>query len=220
MITLYQRVLRWYSVIMVKVKICGITNPEDAGAAVEFGADALGFVFFKDSPRYIPPEDAAAIVRSLPAFVVSVGVFVNEGQEKIQSVLSATGIDIIQLHGEESPEMCTFSRRVVKAIRVKSLESLAPLEGFRNLVSAFLLDTYTPDALGGTGRIFNWDVALEAKQFGRVILAGGLTPENVAQAIGHVKPYAVDVSSGIELRKGKKDHDKMKRFIERAKTAR
>lgn len=203
---------------MVKVKICGITNLEDALAAVDSGADALGFVFFRKSPRFISPENASAIIRSLPSFVSSVGVFVNETRKNIESVLSSTGIDIIQLHGEETPGMCTFSRRVVKAIRVKSLESLAPLDAFRNLVSAFLLDTYTPDALGGTGRIFNWDVALEAKQFGRVILAGGLTPDNVAAAVGHVMPYAVDVSSGVELGKGKKDHDKIKRFIERAKS--
>jgi phosphoribosylanthranilate isomerase len=204
---------------MVKVKICGITNLEDAEAAVYSGADALGFVFFKYSPRFVPPEKASAIVRSLPSFVVSVGVFVNERRKNIESILSSTGIDIAQLHGEETPDMCKLSRRVVKAIRVKSLDSLAPLEQFRNLVSAFLLDTYTPDALGGTGRIFNWDVALEAKQFGRVILAGGLTPDNVAAAVGHVRPYAVDVSSGVELRKGKKDHDKMKLFIKRAKAA-
>jgi phosphoribosylanthranilate isomerase len=204
---------------MVKVKICGITNLEDAEAAVDSGADALGFVFFKDSPRFILPEKASAIVRALPSFVVSVGVFVNERREHIESILSSTGIDVVQLHGDEPPGMCRLSRRVVKAIRVKSLDSLAPLEQFRNLVSAFLLDTYTPDTLGGTGRIFNWDVALEAKQFGRIILAGGLTPDNVAAAVGHVRPYAVDVSSGVELTKGKKDHDKMKRFIERAKAA-
>jgi phosphoribosylanthranilate isomerase len=204
---------------MVKVKICGITNLEDAGAAVDSGADALGFVFFKDSPRFILPEKASAIIRSLPSFVVSVGVFVNERREHIESILSSTGIDVVQLHGDEPPGMCMLSRRVVKAIRVKSLDSLAPLEQFRNLVSGFLLDTYTPDTLGGTGRIFNWDVALEAKQFGRIILAGGLTPDNVAAAVGHVRPYAVDVSSGVELLKGKKDHDKMKRFIERAKAA-
>lgn len=204
---------------MVKVKICGITNLEDASAAVDSGADALGFVFYRKSPRYVSPEEASVIIRSLPSFVTSVGVFVNETPGNIGSILSATGIDVIQLHGDETPEMCAFSRRVVKAIRVKSLESLAPLEDFREIVSAFLLDTYTPDALGGTGRIFNWDVALEAKQFGRVILAGGLTPDNVAAAVRHVGPYAVDVSSGVELRKGKKDHGKIKRFIEKAKAA-
>lgn len=204
---------------MVKVKICGITNLEDAEAAVDFGADALGFVFFKKSPRSVPPETAAAIIRTLPSFVTSVGVFVNESREDVEAVAFSTGVDVVQLHGEETPEMCALSRRVVKAIRVKSLNSLAPLEEFRNVVSAFLLDTYAPDALGGTGRTFNWDVALEAKQFGRVILAGGLTPENVAAAVGRVAPYAVDVSSGVELRKGKKDHEKMKGFINRAKGA-
>ena len=203
---------------MVRVKICGITNSEDARAAVECGADALGFVFFRESPRFVTPEDASSIIRSLPAFVVSVGVFVNERRQDIESILSYTGVDVVQLHGDETPDMCMLSRRVVKAFRVKSLDSLAPIERFRGLVSAFLLDTYTPDTLGGTGRIFNWDVALEAKQFGRVILAGGLTPDNVAAAVDHVRPYAVDVSSGVELRKGKKDHDRMKRFIERAKS--
>lgn len=204
---------------MVRVKICGITNLEDAEAAVESGADALGFVFFKNSPRYIRPEKASAIIRSLPSFVLSVGVFVNEKRQDLEAILSSTGIDIVQLHGDETPEMCNLSRRIVKAIRVKSLNSLAPLEEFRNRVSAFLLDTYTPNALGGTGTIFNWDIAAEAKQFGRVILAGGLTPDNVAAAVGHVRPYAVDVSSGVELQKGKKDHDKVKRFIEQAKSA-
>lgn len=204
---------------MVKVKICGITNLKDAEAALDFGADALGFVFYEGSPRFVSPENAAAIVGSLPSFVVTVGVFVNERRQKIESILSSTGIDVVQLHGDETPDVCSFSRRVVKAIRVKSLESLVPLEEFRKLVSAFLLDAYTPDALGGTGRIFNWDVAVEAKQFGRIILAGGLTPENVAAAVGHVRPYAVDVSSGVELGKGKKDHEKMKRFIENAKAA-
>jgi phosphoribosylanthranilate isomerase len=203
---------------MVRVKICGITNSEDARAAVDCGADALGFVFFRKSPRFVTPEDASSIIRSLPSFIVSVGVFVNERREDIESMLSYTGVDVVQLHGDETPDMCTLSRRVVKAFRVKSLDSLAPIEKFRGLVSAFLLDTYTHDTLGGTGRIFNWDVALEAKQFGRVILAGGLTPDNVAAAVDHVKPYAVDVSSGVELRKGKKDHDKMKHFIERAKS--
>ncbi len=204
---------------MVKIKICGITNHDDAKAAVEGGADALGFVFFKKSPRYISLRDAASVIKTLPSFIVSVGVLVNEPVGNTEKVVSETGIDIIQLHGEEPPEMCRFSRRVIKAIRVKSLESLAPLENYRNAVSAFLLDTYAPDILGGTGRIFNWDIAVEAKQFGRVILAGGLTSDNVADAVKYVKPYAVDVSSGVEIGKGKKDHKKMRLFIERAKSA-
>lgn len=204
---------------MVKVKICGITNTGDAEAAISLGADALGFVFFKESPRYISPKDAASIRKTLPSFVPAVGVFVNETAQGIEEIASVSGIDLIQLHGDEPPAMCRRSRRVIKVIRVKSLESLSPLNEYKDKVSAFLLDTYTPDALGGTGLIFNWDIAVEAKQFGRIVLAGGLTPDNVAEAVGYVKPYAVDVSSGVELRKGKKDHTKIRLFIERAKSA-
>ncbi|MDP2157187.1 MAG: phosphoribosylanthranilate isomerase [Nitrospirota bacterium] len=203
---------------MVRVKICGITNLEDAAAAIDFGADALGFVFFKGSPRCITLQQAEAIICKLPPFVTTVGVFVNETPEIIRSSVNA-GIDVIQLHGEERPEACQFSRRSIKAIRIKSIDSLEPLKTFKNLVSAFLLDAYTADALGGTGQKFNWDIAVEAKQFGRIILAGGLTPDNIRDAIIHVKPYGVDVSSGVEQEKGKKDHQKMKLFIERAKEA-
>jgi len=202
---------------MVKVKICGITNPDDAFAAVRFGADALGFVFFPGSPRYIAFPDAAAIIRELPPFVPAVGVFVNEHEQRIEEIIQQTRIDIVQLHGNESPEMCSLSRRVIKAIRVKSLKSLDPLIHFQNRVSAFLLDTFTPDIFGGSGQIFNWDIAVEAKQFGRIILAGGLSPENIDAAVKRVQPYAVDVSSGVEAEKGRKDHLKMKAFISLAK---
>jgi len=204
---------------MVRIKICGITNVEDAKAAIDFGADALGFVFFKGSPRCVTLHQAEAIICKLPAFVTTVGVFVDETQEVIRSSIIDAGIDVIQLHGEERPEACQFSRRSIKAIRIKSIDSLEPLKTFKNLVSGFLLDAYTADALGGTGQKFNWDIAVEAKQFGRIILAGGLTPDNVRDAIVHVKPYGVDVSSGVEQEKGKKDHQKMKLFIERAKTS-
>lgn len=203
---------------MVRVKICGITNLEDAEAAIDFGVDALGFVFFKESPRCVTLKQAESIICKLPPFITTVGVFVDESPETIRSTIDA-GIDVIQLHGDEKPEACRFARRSLKAIRIKSIDSLEPLKTFRNLVSAFLLDAYTADALGGTGQKFNWDIAVEAKQFGRIILAGGLTPENVADAVRHVKPYGVDVSSGIEREKGKKDHQKMKLFIQRAKGA-
>jgi phosphoribosylanthranilate isomerase len=203
----------------VKVKICGITNIDDAMAAVDFGADALGFVFFQGSPRCISHKDAAAIIKKLPSFVTSVGVFVDETSENIEKMTSWAGIDVIQLHGNEPPDMCYFSRRVIKAIRVKSLESLDPIIHFKDRVSAFLLDTFTHDVFGGTGLIFNWDIAAYAKQLGRIILAGGLTPDNIAEAIKRVRPYGVDVSSGVESRKGRKDHDKMKLFIDRAKVA-
>lgn len=203
----------------VRVKICGITNLDDAMAAVDFGADALGFVFFKGSPRYISQEGAGAIIRRLPSFITTVGVFVNESIDRIEDAIELTGIDVVQLHGDEPPEMCNLSRRVIKAIRVKSLESLDPLKNYKDMVSAFLLDTFTPDTFGGTGQRFNWDIAADAKQFGRIILAGGLTPDNIANAIRQVRPYGVDVSSGVEEKKGKKDHPKLKLFIERAKIA-
>jgi phosphoribosylanthranilate isomerase len=203
--------------MQVKVKICGITNIDDALAAVDFGADALGFVFFKGSPRYISYDNASRIIGRLPSFVTTIGVFFNEKPKQVQKALALTGTDVIQFHGDEPPEMCDIPRRVIKAIRVKSLESLDPLIHYRDKVSAFLLDTFTPDVFGGTGQIFNWDIAVYAKQFGKIILAGGLTPANVAAAIDHVRPYGVDVSSGVESEKGKKDHKKMKAFIEKAK---
>jgi phosphoribosylanthranilate isomerase len=203
----------------VKVKICGITNMDDAMAAVALGADALGFVFFQGSPRYISPGDAASIISKLPSFVITIGVFVNEKPKKIEKIIASTGIDIIQLHGDEPPEMCAFSRRIIKAIRVKSLASLDPLVHYQDKVSAFVLDTFSPDSFGGTGQKFNWDIATYAKQFGRIILSGGLTPDNISEAIKQVQPYGVDVSSGVELKKGKKDHLKMRLFIERAKAA-
>jgi len=203
--------------VQVKVKICGITNLDDALAAIDCGADALGFVFFKESPRYVSHEKAGVIIKKLPSFTATVGVFVNEKVEEIEKMIILTGIDIVQLHGNETPELCKISRRIIKAIRVKSLESLDPLKHYKNKFSAFLLDTFTPDIFGGTGQIFNWDIAVDAKQFGRIILAGGLTPDNIAEAVRRVRPYGVDVSSGVELEKRKKDHKKMELFIKRAK---
>jgi phosphoribosylanthranilate isomerase len=203
--------------MQVKVKICGITKIDDALAAVDFGADALGFVFFKGSPRYISYIEASKIIRRLPSFVTTIGVFFNEKPKQVGRILALTGIDVVQFHGDEPPEMCDIPRRVIKAIRVKNLESLDPLVHYKDRVSAFLLDTFTPDLCGGTGQIFNWDIATYAKQFGRIILSGGLTPDNIVQAIKQVRPYGVDVSSGIESEKGKKDHLKMRLFIERAR---
>lgn len=204
----------------VRVKICGITNIADAFAAIEAGADALGFVFYKASPRSITPEKASEIIRKIPPLLSTVGVFVNENPVKIKKIINVTRIDVVQLHGEEPPDMCELiSNRIIKAFRVKSLESLDPLINYKNKVSAFLLDTYTPDIFGGTGQIFNWDIAIDAKQFGQIILAGGLTPDNITSAVKRVRPHAVDVSSGIESEKGKKDHKKMKLFIQKAKEA-
>jgi phosphoribosylanthranilate isomerase len=201
----------------VRVKICGITNLDDALAAIDFGADALGFVFFPSSPRYISYLDASEIIRRLPPFINTVGVFVNENPAQIIETISVTGINVVQLHSEGPSQMPPLPCPVIKAIRVKSLDSLDPLINIKDVVSAFLLDTYTPDVFGGTGQIFNWEIAVEAKQFGRIILAGGLTPDNISEAVRHVKPYAVDVSSGVEAEKGKKDHKKLKLFIDQAK---
>jgi phosphoribosylanthranilate isomerase len=204
---------------MTRIKICGITSSDDALAAINYGADALGFVFYPESPRAIIPEEARRIISSLPPFVTTVGVFVDEPKKELEAIVSYTGVDIIQLHGCEPPEYCDLSKKIIKAIRVKELSDLEPLNRYKN-ISAFLLDTYSKDVIGGTGLIFNWEVAVEAKKFGRIILAGGLTPENIEDAVKLVQPYAVDVASGVEgTKKGIKDHNKLKLFIERAKNA-
>ncbi|NOZ25401.1 MAG: phosphoribosylanthranilate isomerase [Nitrospirae bacterium] len=200
----------------VRVKICGITRVEDALKAVEFGADALGFVFYRGSPRFVRPEAVRDIIRELPPFVTTVGVFVDEDPSRISEIVGASGLDVVQLHGSEPEDVCSLWPRVVKAFRVRELTDLEPVVRYR--VSAYLLDTYSPDMPGGTGQVFNWDIALEAKRFGPVILSGGLTPDNIDKAVRWVHPYAVDVSSGVEREKGVKDWAKMRLFIERAKS--
>ncbi len=200
----------------VRVKICGITRKEDALRAVEFGADALGFVFYRGSPRYVNLDVVKSIISELPPFVTTVGVFVDENPSGISEIVGAAGIDVVQLHGNEPGEICSLWPRVIKAFRVREFTDLKPLERYR--VSAYLLDTYSPDLPGGTGQIFNWDIALEARRFGPVILSGGLTPDNIDRAIRWVHPYAVDVSSGVEKEKGIKDEEKLRLFIKRAKS--
>jgi len=199
----------------MKIKICGITNLEDALASIEYGADALGFVFFPKSPRYITPEKAGEITAQLPPFITTVGVFVNEEPAKIKEIMASARLHVLQLHGDETPDSCSTWSPVVKAFRVKDFVDLKPLEHYKG-VSAYLIDTFAPSSYGGTGQIFNWDIAVEAKKFGNIILSGGLTPENIEKAVRWVKPYAVDVSSGVEADKGKKDLKKVKEFIERA----
>ena len=202
----------------VRVKICGITTADDALAAVEAGADALGFVFFDKSPRNVSPENARRIIEALPPFVQTVGLFVNETAENVNSIAAECGIDTVQLHGDETPEQARqIRRRVMKAFRVRDLSSLDGLERYE--VSAYLLDAYAPHLYGGTGLTFNWEIAHRAKEFGRVILAGGLTPENVAQAVAQVRPYGVDVSGGVEKSPGRKDPEKVRKFIIRAKNS-
>lgn len=184
--------------------------------AVEAGADALGFVLFQGSPRCISPEKAAGIIRLLPPFVQTVGLFVNEELATVNLLADQCGLDIVQLHGEEPPEYCAaVRRRVVKAFRVKDASSLDELSNYR--VAAALLDAWSPAAHGGTGATFNWDLAATASAAHPIILAGGLTPENVALAVATVKPYAVDVSSGVESRPGIKDAGLVSCFISAAK---
>lgn len=204
---------------MLRIKICGITNIEDALAAIEYGADALGFVFYAKSPRAVTAETAKAIISSLPPFVSTVGVFVDENIASLEQTAHYSGLDIIQLHGSEPPEYCSLSKKVIKAVRVKDLADLAILNQYK-AASAFLLDTYSPDSIGGTGHVFNWEIAIEAKKLGKIILAGGLNPDNIKEAIKLVQPYGIDVASGVEgPKKGRKDHKKLRLFIERAREA-
>ena len=203
----------------VRVKICGITNLEDALAAIEAGADALGFVFCGSSARCLTALAAARIAQALPPFVAKVGLFVDSPQELITSVIDQCGLDTVQLHGTEPPEFCRrFRVKVIKAFRIQNESSLKELSDYQP--DAWLLDSYVPGKLGGTGDRFNWDLACRASQVcPRLILAGGLNPGNVADAVRQVHPYAVDVSSGVELKPGIKDHQKLRDFIRAAKTA-
>ena len=202
---------------MVKVKICGITNLEDALDAIALGADALGFVFYARSPRRVTPEQAAAIITRLPPFVAKVGVFVDEKLDRVQGIMNLCSLDYAQLHGSESPEYCKAlgQQRAIKAFRVKDGINLEQFSAYK--VSAILLDSYNPNMFGGTGRAFNWELAARVARSNCVILSGGLTPQNVAEAINKVNPYAVDVSSGVEASPGKKDYAKLKAFIQAVK---
>ena len=197
---------------MTRIKICGITHLNDALMAIEAGADALGFVFVPNTPRYIHPEQARSIIDQLPPFITTVGLFVNAEQQGIEAIADGCRLNLIQLHGDELPTLCVaLSRRVIKAFRVKDESSVSRLSDYR--VSAYLLDTYVKGAMGGTGKSFDWNLALKAKSYGRIILAGGLTPDNVASAVLQVRPYGVDVSSGVEASPGRKDPAKVKAFI-------
>jgi len=201
---------------MIKVKICGITSLDDALMAVEAGADALGFVFYDKSPRNINPLAAAKIISRLPPFIQTVGLFVNEELEKVNWTADYCGLDLVQFHGDETPEDCLeLKRRVIKAFRIQSIVSIDPLKKYR--VAGYRLDAWCPDCYGGTGKTFNWELAAAAGDYGPIILAGGLTPENVVEAVRQVQPYAVDVSSGVETEPGRKDKVKVREFIRRAK---
>ncbi len=200
----------------MKVKICGITNLEDARAAIDFGADAIGLVFASDSPRFVSKEYAAEIIQRLPSFVTTVGVFTSMDEEEIAEVVAQCGIDRVQFHAAfPARTVQRFSQRAIQVIRVKDENSFKDMGEIP--VRAFLLDTYHEKMAGGSGISFNWAIAGKAKFPGQIILAGGLRPENIQEAIRKVRPYGVDVSSGVEAEKGKKDHAKMKKFIRLAK---
>jgi phosphoribosylanthranilate isomerase len=197
--------------MVVRAKICGTTSLEDALLCVDAGADALGFVFYPRSPRYVTPETVRTIVRQLPPFVVTVGVFVDEPSECVNAVAAFCNLDRVQLHGNETPQDCErIERAVVKAFRVRPDATLS-FADYR--VHAFLLDAYVANSPGGTGHRFDWARAIEAKRHGRVILAGGLTPDNVGEAIRTVEPYAVDVVTGVEASPGRKDAEKVRSFL-------
>jgi phosphoribosylanthranilate isomerase len=207
----------WRDNMPVKVKICGITNLPDGIAAAEAGADALGFMFYDQSPRNISIEAAAALIHQLPPFVMKVGVFVNAPEDIVLRASRECGLNLLQFHGDETPEYCMqFGLMSMKAFRIRDAASLQALQNYPT--DAWLLDAFSPGKPGGTGETFNWDLALDARGWGRpIFLAGGLTPENVAVAIQRAQPYGVDVSSGVEAAPGRKEHAKVRAFIQAAK---
>ena len=201
-----------------RVKICGITNLEDARHAAACGADALGFVFYPGSPRFVNPDTARRIIADLPPLLTTVGLFVNEHPARIREMVELCGLSTVQLHGDEEPDQCSYPPcRVIKALRLKETMQDDVFASYQ--VSALLLDAYVPDQFGGTGQRCDWAQAAPLAAQYRVILAGGLNPENVAEAVRQVHPYGVDVSSGVEAKPGQKDPEKVAQFIRMAKEA-
>ncbi|MFN3715785.1 MAG: phosphoribosylanthranilate isomerase [Thiobacillus sp.] len=201
----------------VRVKICGITRVEDLRMACDAGADALGFVFYDKSPRNVSIETAAMLVRGLPPFVHSVGLFVDAAPASIETVLASVPLDLLQFHGDETPSECArYGRPFVKAVRVKAGTDLLKCAADFGAARGLLLDAYVPGVPGGTGERFDWSLIPENLPL-PVVLSGGLDPDNVAEAVRRVRPWAVDVSSGVEAAKGIKDAAKVARFISQAK---
>ena len=205
---------------MTRVKICGITDFEDARDAALLGADAIGLNFYSSSPRYIDPSRASKIIEKLPPFVSAVGVFVNHPDpQNLEDFALSLGLQAVQLHGNETPDYCSMIQRVkvIKAFRVDSKFRVDMLRAHGS--GSFLLDACSADQLGGTGQIFDWNLVFGANAFGSIIIAGGLTPENASQVVSTLHPFGVDVASGVESRPGKKDYEKMRRFIEAVQRA-
>jgi phosphoribosylanthranilate isomerase len=203
----------------VRIKICGITNLDDALLAAKLGADALGFIFYDKSPRFITPAAAREIIRKLPPFISTVGVFVNESAAVIRRIMEDCRLDVLQFHGDEPGGLTEINPgRRIKAIQIKDVSSL---ECIRNYPagSAFVLDAYHPDKFGGTGLSFDWSLVREFLDDYRIILAGGLSAQNVSRAVETIKPYGVDVASGVEAKPGHKDPDKLRKFIAAVRTA-
>jgi phosphoribosylanthranilate isomerase len=202
---------------MTKVKICGITNAEDALLSAKFGADALGFNFYEKSPRCVAPEKAREIIEQLPPEILKIGVFVNESLEKIREIAEIASLDAVQLHGEETPEFAKQLKaetnlEIIKAFRVS--KNFKPEDVLQYEVDAILLDAYSPKEHGGTGETFDWEIAGKVREiFPKTYLAGGLAAKNVAAAIENVQPFAVDACSCLEIEKGFKDAQKLKDFI-------
>lgn len=199
------------------VKICGITSIEDALHAVRCGADAIGFVFHEESPRFVSHRRAAEISQRMPEHVSKIGVFVNAPQKFIHDIISHVKLSAVQLHGSEGPDdLVNYEISVIKAFRVTDEFDVEVMRNY--IVDAFVLDAHKEGKQTGTGRVYDWNIAVRAKEYGKIILSGGLTPENVEEAVRFVRPYGVDVSSGVESSPGKKDPGKVREFIIRAKS--
>jgi len=212
----------------MKVKICGITNKDDAVWAINYGADFIGLNFYKESPRHISLSNVAQWIAQIPSFAQTVGIFVNETKENIVKAVDKLGLKGLQLHGDESPQFVKELKAafqvqnrpifIIKAFRIHDESSLPQLESFGKAADYFLLDSMVPGEVGGTGARFKWDLAVEAKKFGKpIFLAGGLNPENIREAVKKVAPFAVDVASGVEKSPKRKDLLKVQEFITRAK---
>ena len=206
--------------VRTRIKICGMTRKDEVVAVVAAGVDAVGFIFAEESPRYLQPEKARDIIRLLPPFVDAVGVFVNEEASVVQDIVQYCGLTLVQLHGAETPAYCReMTCRVLKAFRVGPHTTPGELAAYGEVVNGFLFDTFHEKMAGGTGRTFDWGLVARLNPPGPVILAGGLTPANVGQAVRELRPFAVDCNSGVEIKPGRKDLDKVRQVVDAVRQA-